>query len=238
MGQPSFPASQSATSWPSVGPPLTVGDRDVDFVLFCGMVCRTICTVVCTLCCALAAPARASDDGIKVWTEPVAGSDTPTAVVEATIDARPAVLWPLISRCAEYKNRMPRIASSRELSRTGDENAAFTTTCEVTADLPFPLSDLTSLSRADHVVQPDVRYVRSWKMISGDYDLNEGSWTLVAIDGGARTRVTYRLRARPRVPLPDAVLRQVQSGTLPDMMRNLRVQAAKLSARLPPPSGP
>jgi ribosome-associated toxin RatA of RatAB toxin-antitoxin module len=178
----------------------------------------------------LSSSAHAGDDGIKVWTEPVAGSDTPTAIVEATVDVAPAVVWSIISRCADYKNRMPRIAASKELSRSGDDNKAFSTTCEVTADLPFPLSDLTSVNRAEHTVEPGVRYVRSWKMISGDYDLNEGSWTLVATDGGAHTKVTYRLRAKPRVPLPDAILRQIQFGTLPDMMRNLRVQAAAASS--------
>jgi ribosome-associated toxin RatA of RatAB toxin-antitoxin module len=178
--------------------------------------------------------ARAGDDGIQVWTEPVAGSETPVAVVQAVVDAPPAALWEIISRCADYKNRMPRIASSKELSRSGDEHKAFTTTCEVTADLPFPLSDLTSVNRAEHIVEPGVRYVRSWKLISGDYDLNEGSWTLVALDGGARTKVTYRLRAKPRVPLPDAMLRQVQQGTLPDMMRNLRAQTAGATATSKP----
>jgi hypothetical protein len=179
--------------------------------------------------------AVAGDDGIKVWTEPVAGSEIPVAIVEAVVDFAPAVIWPIISRCADYKARMPRIASSKELTRAGDENKAFTTTCEVTADLPFPLSDLTSVSRADHTVEPGVRYVRRWKMLSGDYDVNEGSWTLVAIDGGARTKVTYRLRAKPRIPLPDAMLRQAQYGTLPDMMRNLRSQAALAAAAAPRP---
>jgi ribosome-associated toxin RatA of RatAB toxin-antitoxin module len=198
--------------------------------LFC--LCRSLCPPLLLVAAVIAvsSAARAGDDGIKVWTEPVAGSDTPTAVVEAVVDVAPAQVWPIISRCADYKKRMPRIASSKELSRSGDESKFFTTTCEVTADLPFPLSDLTSLSRADHTVEPGVRYVRAWKMISGDYDLNEGSWTLVALDGGARTKVTYRLRAKPRIPLPDAMLRQVQSGTLPDMMRNLRVQAATAAA--------
>ena len=96
------------------------------------------------------------------------------------------------------------------------------------------MSDLTSVNRAEHTVEPGVRYVRRWKMLSGDYDLNEGSWTLVALDGGARTKVTYRLRAKPRVPLPDAMLRQVQAGTLPDMMRNLRAQAASSAVASPP----
>jgi hypothetical protein len=181
-----------------------------------------------------ATPAVAADDGIKVWTEPVAGSDLPFAVVEGVVEAAPEVVWRIVSRCADYKKNMPRILSSRELARSGDENVAFTATCEVTADLPFPLADLTSINRAEHTVQPGVRYVRTWKLVSGDYDVNEGSWTLVALAGGSRTRVTYRLRAKPRVPLPEALLRQAQAGTLPDMLRNLRTQATALSSSSSP----
>jgi uncharacterized protein YndB with AHSA1/START domain len=173
-----------------------------------------------------AGPARAADDGIKVWTEPVAGSDTPWAFAEATIDAPPETVWALVSRCADYARRMPRIAASRELAREGTDTA-FTTTCEVTTDLPFPLSDLTSVNRAEHTVVPGERYVRQWRMVRGDYDFNEGSWTLTALDGGKRTKAAYRIRVRPKIALPDAMLASAQKGTLPDLMRSLRTHATK-----------
>jgi ribosome-associated toxin RatA of RatAB toxin-antitoxin module len=174
----------------------------------------------------IAGAARAGED-IRVWSEPVTGSDTPWAIVESVVDAPPADVWSLVSRCADYSKHMPRIAASRELSREGDESKSFSTTCEVTADLPFPLSDLTSVSRADHTVVPGERYVRRWQMVRGDYDVNEGSWTLVALDGGKRTKATYRIRARPKIPLPDKMLASAQQGTLPDLMRSLRAHFAK-----------
>jgi ribosome-associated toxin RatA of RatAB toxin-antitoxin module len=167
-------------------------------------------------------PARADDDGIRVWTEPVAGSEIPWAIVEGVIDAPPDAVWAIVSRCNDYGKNMPRVAAARELSRSGDEATSFTTTCEVTADLPFPLPDLTSVNKAQHTIEPGKRYVRQWSLVRGDYSLNEGSWTLVAVDDGKKTKTTYRLRVRPNVPLPDGLLSQAQRNTMPDMIRNLR----------------
>ena len=170
-----------------------------------------------------AAPAAAGDDpSIKVWTDKVAGSDIPYASVEAVIDAPPAVVWEIVSRCNNYEKNMPRVAEAKELAREGDESSSFTTTCRVVADLPFPLGDLTSISKAVHTVEPGVKYVRKWSFVSGDYIMNEGSWTLVAVDDGKKTRATYRLRAKPKLALPDSMLASFQQQTLPDVIKKLR----------------
>ncbi|MDP2342478.1 MAG: SRPBCC family protein [Deltaproteobacteria bacterium] len=170
----------------------------------------------------LAAGPAFADDGIKVWTEKVAGSDIPFAIVEATIDAPPAAVWDIVSHCDGYVRHMPRVAESKELKREGDDNVAFTTTCRVVADLPFPLGDLTSVSKAVHTVEPGVKYVRKWTFLSGDYEVNEGSWTVVAVDEGKKTKATYRLRAKPKLALPDSMLASFQQQTLPDVIKKLR----------------
>jgi ribosome-associated toxin RatA of RatAB toxin-antitoxin module len=185
------------------------------------------------LACCLSVPALAADD-IKVWSEQVAGSDVPWSIVEATIAAPAPLVWGLVSNCSDYKKNMPSIAGARELSRTGDPSSSFTTVCEVTADLPFPLSDLTSLSKAVHTVEPGKRYVRAWTMISGDYDYNEGSWTVVAVDDKT-SKATYRLRVRPKMPVPDSMLGTFQAGTMPKIIQKLRARTAELQATPPQP---
>ncbi len=163
---------------------------------------------------------RAADD-IKIWSEKVAGSDLPFAVVEAVVDAPPARVWELVSHCNNYVRTMPRIVESKELAREGSD-LAFTTTCRVVADLPFPLSDLTSVSKAVHVVEPDQLYMRKFSFVAGDYEINEGAWLLLAFDGGRKTKVNYRLRAKPKFPLPDAMLASFQQQALPDLIKRLR----------------
>lgn len=189
--------------------------------------------VLAALACSLSVPALAADD-IKVWSEKVAGSDVPWSIVEATIAAPAPVVWGIVSSCSDYKKNMPSIAGARELSRTGDPSSSFTTVCEVTADMPFPLSDLTSVSEAVHTVEPGKRYVRAWTMIRGDYDYNEGSWTIVSVDDKT-SKATYRLRVRPKMPVPDSMLGTFQAGTMPKIIQKLRARTAELQATSPRP---
>ncbi len=188
-----------------------------------------------TVAVGLAAVGARAEDGIKVWSTPVAGSDVPWSAVEALIDAPADVVWQLVSNCDDYEANMPNIANAKELSRKGDVNSNFETVCEVTADLPFPLPDLTSVSRATHQVKPGTSYVRSWTMLKGDYDYNEGSWTIAAVNP-RQSKATYKLRVRPKMPVPDSMLGTFQAGTMPKIIKGLRVKASALAAKRPPPA--
>src|SRR6267142_2392872 len=165
--------------------------------------------------------AAVAADDIKTWTEPESAG-APTYVAEGIVDAPPAEVWKLVSKCADYVKNMPSIAASRELSREGDERTKFTTVCEVKADVPFPFSDLTSVSRATMTVDAGNGYTRAWTLIRGDYEVNDGSWRLVAVDGGAKTKVTYRIHVKPNLPLPDSLIARSQRITLPQVIQYLR----------------
>lgn len=182
--------------------------------------------VVAVVSACFFAGAAAADD-IKVVVEPVKDSETPVNVATAVIDAPPEAVWKIVSHCADYPTTMVKIAAAEEQKREGDENSSFITVCKVTADLPFPLPDLTSVSRAVHTVEPGVKYVRAWKLVSGDYDINEGSWTVLAIDDGKRSKVTYRLRAKPKMMLPESMLAGFTKDTLPAVMKNLQEKTKK-----------
>ena len=177
----------------------------------------------------VAAGARAVDapGEIKTWTEPETGG-APTYVAEGIVAATPAQVWGLVSRCADYTKNMPSISASKELSRSGDESSQFTAVCEVTADVPFPFSDLTSVSRATMTVDAKSgSYTRTWTLIRGDYDVNDGSWQLIPVDGGTKTKVTYRIHVKPKLPLPDSVIQGAQSSRLPDVIQYLRDRTAQ-----------
>jgi ribosome-associated toxin RatA of RatAB toxin-antitoxin module len=183
------------------------------------------------LCAASVAASSARGDEVRVWTEPVPGSAAPFYVAEGTVDAAPARVWALVSRCADYTKNMPSIAASEELSREGDERSQFTAICRTTADVPFPFSDLTSVTRATMTVEPEGGYSRRWKMIEGDYEVNEGSWQLVPLDHRTRTRVTYRIHAVPKLHLPDSLITAAQERTLPQVIERLRERTAQGAQR-------
>ena len=175
--------------------------------------------------------AQAEDDSVKARLsrgeiitaqEQVEGSEVPAATVKAVVEAPPQTVWRIVSDCGRYRETMPRIAASKELSRDGQ-----TVTCEVTADLPFPLKDLTSTTRAVHEVVPNERYSRTWSLVEGDYDENRGSWVLTPFDGDVtRTLVSYRVQAKPKIAIPQSVARSFQTRALPDVVKRLRAAVA------------
>ncbi|MDP6943154.1 MAG: SRPBCC family protein [Myxococcota bacterium] len=167
--------------------------------------------------------ARLAAGEIIVSTKKVPGSEQPIATVMAVVNAPPARLWRIISKCSDYKRTMVRVAASRQVWQKGDVHR-----CQVTVDLPFPLSDLTATTDAVHTVVPGKRWERKWKLVEGDYTRNSGSWTLAPFDAtGQRTLVIYKVHAEPNVPIPDGIRRAAQRKSLPNLIENLRKQVAR-----------
>lgn len=160
---------------------------------------------------------------ILIASEDTPGSDGATFVARAVVDAPPAVVWSVVSRCGDYQRVMPRIAASAELARAGD-----IVTCRVTADLPFPLPDLTSTTRAVHREDAAaMRYQREWKLVEGDFEVNEGAWILEPAFGGQKTYAVYRLRVKPKLPVPTSLASMFQKGPLVDAMKAVRAESKK-----------
>lgn len=142
------------------------------------------------------------------------------AEARGVINAPPAEVWKLIDACNDYHRTMPRIAASKELSRKGD-----VVVCEVEAELPFPLPNLTSVTRAQHTFK-DGTFRRQWSLLRGDYKHNAGHWLLTPFgDGGARTLAEYRLELELDMPVPDSILEGAQSRTLPTLFERLRANS-------------
>lgn len=161
--------------------------------------------------------ARLAKGEILVSTRAVAGSDLPEVTAQAMFAVPTEKLWKVIDNCGNYKNTMDRIKESKELERKGNR-----VVCEVLVGLPFPLSDLHSVTEAVHVVGPP-KWSRTWKLLRGDFDRNEGSWTLTPFAGDPnRTLAVYRLHTEPHIHVPAAVLRKGQRDSLPKMIEHLR----------------
>jgi ribosome-associated toxin RatA of RatAB toxin-antitoxin module len=159
---------------------------------------------------------------IIVTSVPVAGSSEPQHVVRAIVESPPASVWKVVSECSHFKERLPHIAAAAELSRAGR-----IVTCQVTIAMPFPTSNLTAITEAVHDEQP-TRMTRTWKLVSGDYEYNDGSWTIESYRGGAASLVTYRLHVKPKSSVPGFIRNMAQEHALPDMIQRIRVEAAKL----------
>ena len=167
--------------------------------------------------------ARLDKGEIIVKRQKVPGSSAPKTTVMAVFDSAPDKLWDILSKCGRYKKTMVSISSAKELSRKGDK-----VRCEVTVDLPFPLSDISSVTEAIHTVKPGKLYKRAWTLISGDYKHNTGSWTLSPFNTqGTRTLGIYVIHAEPNIPIPDSIRNAAQKSSLPNLIKHLRKQVER-----------
>lgn len=185
---------------------------------------KTCFMILFLLCGGLSSTAFADDTRerldkgeIIVNTVDVEGSSIPEATLMAVIDAAPEKVWELVGNCNEYEKNMIRVLKAEELSRSGD-----TVICMVTTDMPWPLANLTAVTRAKHTVGPPV-WSRSWSFIKGDFKSNRGSWRVQAFDPQKkRSLVVYKVHAVPDMMVPDGLIRKAQRDTLPNLIKHLR----------------
>ena len=155
---------------------------------------------------------------VIITTDKIEGSDMARVTAVAVIDAPPEKVWAIVEDCANYSKNMVRIGESKLISREGN-----TFVCEVTADLPWPVPDLTSQTRAVHDIEPGVRWQRKWTLLKGDYTRNDGSWTLTHYKGDPnRTLGQYQLHIEPKIHVPDSLIARGQKKSLPDLFEKLR----------------
>ncbi|MCC7111810.1 MAG: SRPBCC family protein [Deltaproteobacteria bacterium] len=147
------------------------------------------------------------------------GSDFPVATAHVLVDASPERVWRIVSDCERTGEVMPDVLTSAVVPEGGQSSR-----CTVVVDLPFPLSDLRSVTRAVLEVQPGRRWQRSWQLLAGDFTVNEGYWRVEPTADG-RTLATYHIDVRPTVPLPSWLVSFIQRAKLPEMMERLRAVA-------------
>lgn len=169
--------------------------------------------------------ARLDRGDVLVDTRPVPGSGAPHVTVRAVIDAPPAKVWPLIDRCGDYPRTMQRIKEAKELSREGGQ-----VRCEVLLASPWPMKDLRSVNAAEHTIEPG-RWRRAWKLESGDFKVNDGSWTLTPFDQqGQRTYVVYEVHSEPKSGVPGFLQEFAVRQALPGLIQHLRAQMKEAKA--------
>jgi ribosome-associated toxin RatA of RatAB toxin-antitoxin module len=160
-------------------------------------------------------------DQVEIKSYTVPGSSTPKIVARAVIELPPQKIWQIVSDCAHYKDHLPRVAASELVKKEGNVH-----TCKVTIAMPFPLSNLTGITAAVHD-ESETGMSRKWKLVSGDYKFNEGSWEVKPLDKG-QSLVTYTIHAEPNTAVPDFIRESAQKKTLPEMFERVKTEAGKL----------
>jgi coenzyme Q-binding protein COQ10 len=69
----------------------------------------------------------------------------------------------------------------------------------------------------------------SWTQVSGDFQRNDGGWTLQDLDG-TRTHATYRIDVAVGVLVPGSIVNRLVGQTLPDTLRAFKRRAEALAS--------
>ena len=152
------------------------------------------------------------------------GNDGVSFVAYGLIDAPVTKVWPVVRDCQYFKEFMPRTKRSQLRERKGKEAICF-----FEIDMPFPFSDLWSTVRSTESEIEGGGYLRQWKLLTGTYHRNTGSWRVSRWAGETeRTLLTYNVDVNPKITLPDFVIRKAQAGTVPDVFDAIRKRVASL----------
>ena len=158
-------------------------------------------------------------------------------VATTEVEARPEIIFDVLSDFEHYPDFMPYVKESRVLGR--ESNGEVITYARVAP--PF-------VSERDYLLR--VRMVRGtasntgvfkieWKAIPEmqpevegvvRIKLNEGSWLAAPLDGGTRTRLTYTLLTNPGGLIPDFVANMSNTIAIPELFKAVgkrSVQEAK-----------
>lgn len=171
---------------------------------------------------------EALDKGeIFVKLEDVKGHDVPRLRVTAVIDAPPAKVFEIMTDCDKFTKRLPRVDEARTLKKSKTSHE-----CEVTIGLPFPLSDLTSITVDRRKFGPD-EWKRTWSLKKGveqeSYRKNDGGVILTPFENDPnRTLFVYYVHAIPKTAVPDFLRTPAQKKSLPGLVERVRKEVKKL----------
>jgi len=150
-------------------------------------------------------PAAAADEpseNVEVFTAqlPEEGSEIAWGQAVLIVNAPMDEVLPIVLDYANYVQFMPNFTKSTVLAQRGSRAMVY---MEVRlAKGAFTLWG--QLNLAERQQSGESRVVEA-RLMEGNIDAFNASWTLTPVDGGARTMVEFRIYVDPDMPLPSSV---------------------------------
>jgi len=143
------------------------------------------------------------------------------------IDASLAQIWEIMKNCDKQLQIIENMTKCRVENK--DDSAGWDERLQV-LNIGFLLPRVKSRFRSEYSPYREIKISR----IGGDLAILDGLWNLTTLQGG-QTRVTYRARLKPKLPVPRKLMRKATAKDMPKVLRNLRGLAeAASSARVDP----
>ena len=131
------------------------------------------------------------------------------------IDAPPAVVFQLMSRCADAVQYVPHLRVCRVRDRAPDGSSQLV---EQEIDFGWYAPRLKWTFRADFIKDQSIKF----HQVTGDFKANSGLWEFEPIDEGAGTLLRYRATIDPPGYVPNWLARSTFKRELPQMLTDLR----------------
>jgi ribosome-associated toxin RatA of RatAB toxin-antitoxin module len=137
----------------------------------------------------------------------------PSATREIEIDVTPEELMGVITDFESYPEFIPEMVSARVVRQHGD-----------TWEVAFGIHVVRRLDYTLKLIRVSPTRIE-WKLVSGVFKSNEGSWNLVALEGGTRTHAEYSVDIQVGMFLPGSLVRSLVGKTLPAMLTKFKDRA-------------
>jgi ribosome-associated toxin RatA of RatAB toxin-antitoxin module len=140
------------------------------------------------------------------------------------IDAAPAVVFQMMTRCADALQFVPHLRVCRLRDQAADGSWML---IEQEIDFGWYAPRVKYVFRADLTVDRSIQF----KQVSGDFKANEGIWEFEPDDTGRRTLLRYRAYVDPPGFIPNWLARSTFKREMPQMLTDLRKRCEAEQAR-------
>lgn len=131
------------------------------------------------------------------------------------IDAPPAVVFQMMTSCADAMQYVPHLQSCLVRDRAADLSWELV---EHEIDFGWYSPSVQYTFRADVVADTSITF----HQVSGDFKANQGIWEFEPADDGSRTLLRYRVYIDPPGYVPNWLARSTFKRELPKMLADLR----------------
>lgn len=165
-------------------------------------------------------PAAAElDENAGIFTAqlPEAGSNISWGQAIIVVDKPVQEVLPIVRDYANYVDFMPNFTKSKVLAQRGSRAMVY---MEVSV-AKGAITLWGQLALAERPTDGDIHVVEA-KLMEGNVDAFNASFTLIPVDDGARTQVDFKIYVDPDIPLPSAVFSRENERAAGRTVRALR----------------
>jgi len=153
-----------------------------------------------------------------------AGQRRGTVRAAIAIEAAPAVVFQMMTRCADALQYVPHLRVCRLRNQAADGSWML---IEHEVDFGWYTPRVKYVFRANLVADRSITF----KQVSGDFKANEGIWELEPYETGQRTLLRYRAYIDPPGFIPNWLARSTFKREMPQMLVDLRKRCEAEQAR-------